>query len=57
MLAKIYGIQVDSSNRSRITRERILQKTHKNGSEATSPQWYSVLRPNLVCYPQVSYAP
>ena len=48
MLAKSYGIQVDYSKRSGITRKRIQEKTRKNSYEAISPQRFSVLRPNLV---------
>ncbi len=33
------------------TRERILWKAHKNGSEAISPKRFGVLRPNLCCVP------
>ncbi len=48
ILTKSYGIQVNSSNRSRITDKRNLQKACKNGSEGVSLQRFGILRPNLV---------
>ena len=49
MLRKSYGIQVDSSNRSRLPREKILRKARKNACEAITLQRLGVLRQNLVC--------